>query len=809
MIARLAHTRPFRIAAGFAIAAGIAVGGVSCKDTTGPITPEKPTGVNVVLLSPTSAKVTWNASSDPASIRTYNVFRNGIKVGEVSAPLFVDTGLSELITYRYGVSANGTNGLTSETSDDTPANVVTPPDATPPSVVSTSPANAATGVDRATKISATFSESLDPATAIAANITVRSSGADIPGTVAYVSATKSIEFTPTGALPNGAAVTVTLGTGIKDLVGHPLASAVTFSFTTRDDIPPAVVSTTIPASGDVQLTQIISATMSESIDASSLTPSNVRLTAGAAVLGTISYDSPSRTITFTPTGGLSSATDYTFIVGPGIRDVAGNASTVAFSKSFRTADLTAPNVVSVTPADQASGVAANTPVSVVFSKDMDASTLTTSSMTLRLTSSGAFVPGSVVYDAASRTASYIPASQLVLATGYTVAVSNTVRAANGVPLSQSFLSTFTTASPADVTPPSVTSVTPADGATSVSLNASVFIVFSKALNSSTITPSTVTVTGQGIGAVSGSISYNAGSSSVTFTPASSLQNDVLYTVTVTTGVRDVAGNALASNFSSTFRTVGAAPPPDIIPPTVVFTVPAHGSTGVAVSSPVVVTFSEPMSPSSMSASTIFLSGPGGATVSGNVSYDNSSLSATFTPGAPLQNGATYTLVVTTGVRDAAGNGLTAPYSAAFTTVAALPPPDTTPPTVVATVPANGSTNVFVTSPIQVTFSEAMTASTINTSTITVAVVGIPIAGSVVYDPSTRTASFIESAGLLAEGKVYTVTVSTGVKDAAGNPMASDFVYSFQTQDLTPPLVISRSPSRGATGVATNTAIRFR
>jgi hypothetical protein len=809
MIARFAHTRIFLHAARFAVAAGIAVGVVSCKETTAPLTPPaKPTGVTVVLLSSTSAKVTWTAAPDPTTVSTYNVFRNGAKVGEVSGPLFIDTGLSELATYRYGVSANGTNGLVSETSDDTPSNVITPPDATPPSVVSTSPANAATGVDRAAKISATFSESLDATTAVAANITVRSNGVDVPGTVAYVSAAKTIEFTPTGALPNGAGITVTLGTGIKDVAGHPIQSPVTFSFTTRDDVPPIVVSTSIPASGDVQPSQIISATMSESIDASSLTPANVRLTAAAAVLGTISYDSQSRTITFTPAESLSSATTYTFIVGPGIRDVAGNASTTTFSKSFRTADVTAPAVVSVSPADQATGVAVTTSASVVFSKDMDASTITTSSMTLRLTSSGAFVPGSVVYDPASRTATYVPSVQLAPSTSYTIGVVNTVRAANGVPLPQSFVSTFTTAAPLDVTPPSVTSVTPADGATSVALNASVFIVFSEPVNSTTITPSTITVAGQGVGAVSGSINYNAASSAVTFTPASALQNDVLYTVTVTTGVRDVAGNALATNFSSTFRTVAAAPPPDVIPPTVVFTVPAHAAADVAVNTPVAVTFSESMSPSSINGSTIFLSGPGGATVSGNLSYDNSSFSATFTPAAALQNGSAYTIVVTTGVTDVAGNALTSPYSAAFTTVAALPPSDTTPPTIVSTVPAYGSTNVFVTSPIRVTFSEAMTASSINTSTITVAVVGIPVAGSVVYDPATRTASFIESAGLLAEGKVYTVTVNTGVKDAAGNAMASSYVYSFQTQDLTPPLIVSRSPSRGATGVATNTTIRW-
>src|SRR4051812_45952119 len=122
MSERSAHKRLLRTATRFAATAVIALGVFSCKDTTGPVTPETPTGVTVVLLSPTSAKVTWTGSSDPASVRSYNVFRNGTKVGEVNGPLFVDTGLAELVTYRYGVSTNGVNGLLSATSDDTPAN---------------------------------------------------------------------------------------------------------------------------------------------------------------------------------------------------------------------------------------------------------------------------------------------------------------------------------------------------------------------------------------------------------------------------------------------------------------------------------------------------------------------------------------------------------------------------------------------------------------------------------------------------------------------------------------------------------------
>ncbi len=131
--------------------------------------------------------------------------------------MFVDTGLSELVTYKYAVSANGTNGLVSAVSVDTPGAAITPPDVTPPTVVLTSPSASATGVDRSAKITATFSEPIDPATAIGANFIVRTAGGvPISGTVAYSAATKTIEFTPVAAYPNSAVVSVTITTGIRD-----------------------------------------------------------------------------------------------------------------------------------------------------------------------------------------------------------------------------------------------------------------------------------------------------------------------------------------------------------------------------------------------------------------------------------------------------------------------------------------------------------------------------------------------------------------------------------------------------------------
>ncbi|MGD1106882.1 MAG: Ig-like domain-containing protein, partial [Terracidiphilus sp.] len=73
-----------------------------------------------------------------------------------------------------------------------------------------------------------------------------------------------------------------------------------------------------------------------------------------------------------------------------------------------------------------------------------------------------------------------------------------------------------------------------------------------------ITGTTFTLTGPGNTAVSGSITYNTGTSTATFTPNAALAYSTSYTATITTGATSSAGAALASNYVWTFTT-GASP----------------------------------------------------------------------------------------------------------------------------------------------------------------------------------------------------------------------------------------------------------
>ena len=112
--------------------------------------------------------------------------------------------------------------------------------------------------------------------------------------------------------------------------------------------------------------------------------------------------------------------------------------------------------------------------------------------------------------------------------------------------------------------------------------------------------------------------------------------------------------------------------------------------------------------------------------------------------------------------------------------------DTVAPSVSNPSPADGATRISVSSLVTVTFSEAMDPATITTSTFTLDYVPTtnepPIlkrmTGTVSYDPATRVATL--SAVPLKYATTYTATVTTGVKDLAGNPLSSPLVWTFET-----------------------------
>jgi hypothetical protein len=111
------------------------------------------------------------------------------------------------------------------------------------------------------------------------------------------------------------------------------------------------------------------------------------------------------------------------------------------------------------------------------------------------------------------------------------------------------------------TPPTVISTSPVDGARAVPSDTHPTATFSKDMDSATITPDTFTLLVQDSSAqvqpATGGVVYDSPTRTATFTPAKPLESGRTYAATITTAVRDQAGNTLARDYTWHFTVIGA------------------------------------------------------------------------------------------------------------------------------------------------------------------------------------------------------------------------------------------------------------
>ncbi len=306
-----------------------------------------------------------------------------------------------------------------------------PPVARVPTVTLNLPLAGATGVDTHTLVQATFNKPMSASTITAASFTVACpAGSPVAATVSYATGGQIATLTPTAPLPPNTVCVATVGAGVQDSTGIPLAAAFSWSFTTGAanalDTTRPTVSFTVPAAGaaGVANNTRITATFSEAMNAATLTNASVTLsntTLGAAVAGTVSYVASSRTVTFTPTAAtLANGSLFTATITSAATDVAGNAlagNTAVFPgagshvwtfTTGATSDTTPPTVTAVSPLAGAAGVCLSKAVSASFSEAMDPATVNTTTFTV--TDAGLAVPGSVSYDAAAQVATFVPSA---------------------------------------------------------------------------------------------------------------------------------------------------------------------------------------------------------------------------------------------------------------------------------------------------------------------------------------------------------------------------------------------------------------
>jgi phage-related protein len=105
----------------------------------------------------------------------------------------------------------------------------------------------------------------------------------------------------------------------------------------------------------------------------------------------------------------------------------------------------------------------------------------------------------------------------------------------------------------DITPPTVQSVSPANGGSSGGLDAAVTWTMSEAIDPADMNETYFSVLDGTTGAVvAGSLSMDGGGTQITFAPAAAWTEGRLYIARVAKGVRDLSGNRLAASYGSRF-----------------------------------------------------------------------------------------------------------------------------------------------------------------------------------------------------------------------------------------------------------------
>jgi hypothetical protein len=315
--------------------------------------------------------------------------------------------------------------------------------------------------------------------------------------------------------------------------------------------------------------------------------------------------------------------------------------------------------------------------------------------------------------------------------------------------------------------PTVTAKSPASHATGVAIGTtttrtSMTAKFSEAVSG--VSGRSFTLK-RGTTAVSAAVSYNATTRVATLTPTARLVPDKTYTLSLTAAIKSASGGALAAQ-SWNFITGPK--------PTVSSTSPASGATGIGTGTitrrtPFKAAFSEAVRglPTTTAATAKYTLKQGTTLVASKVVYDPTTRLATLTPDVPLASNKTYTLLLSSAIKDVAGNTLRAKSWKVVTGPR---------PTVIAKTPAPGATGVSRTSNARATFSEAVTgipttAAASGNFTIRRTSTGEVFASVASYNATTRLATLNPTGTLLAKTQ-YTITLTGGVRDIAGNRLTT-------------------------------------
>ncbi|HMT31722.1 MAG TPA: Ig-like domain-containing protein, partial [Dermatophilaceae bacterium] len=315
--------------------------------------------------------------------------------------------------------------------------------------------------------------------------------------------------------------------------------------------------------------------------------------------------------------------------------------------------------------------------------------------------------------------------------------------------------------------PVTVTVSPVNGARSVTVSSNIVAVFNTAVSGVDATSFTLvdTVTGTPVPAV---VTYASTTRTAVLNPDANLTADHTYQATLTSAIK--SGNDLLAPTTWQFLTGPA--------PSLIYRWPDVGAKAVEPSTVAQLTFSEPVT--GVTSSTFYIQNMStGAIVPANLISTSSGRLWQVQPLAPIAEDTWHKVVAVggiAGIRDLAGN----PYGGTSWTFLSGWRPFLT-----SWTPSTGAVGVSTTSPISLGFSEAITGVTAATCYLTDQVTGALVPATISSNAA-GTAWTLQPNAPLASARQYRITLigSTGtatssIRDLAGNPLAS-MAWNFTT-----------------------------
>ena len=676
-------------------------------------------------------------------------------------------------------------------------------------VLSVSPANGATNVGRDQAVSVTFSNPINSGTTGGYNTQLYAGqGLQTNGNVTWSADGRTITFN-IGALYNGTSYTIAIPAGgVTDEWGNSLTTSFTSTFTTTTD--PATgngsVHSTSPGNNatGVPINSLLTLYMNRQVDAATL-PGNLNVTVNGQVYpGNVQSTASGYEIQYTPSTPFPNGATVQWFFSGSVLDVYGDSfngtSGYFYTAAAVNPTTSSPQIVAVSPpCCNSLTVPTNGEVDIEYSLPIDSTTL--SGNVFRNT--GPSTPTFTASLASPNLVRITPSSPWTASTQYGFCTNTSVKGTNGVAAQSICYATyFTTTAGPDTTPGTVT-IGPPNGSVNVGTNAYIRLQFSKPVDKTTISSTSVAITTGG-NPIPGTWTYNVSNNDVVganFTPVNPLPPSSAIQVSVS-GLLDYAGNA----FTTTSATFTTAALPDYSTPSVTLDFGSN-TTGISTTASFTCLYSEPIDPSSITpAGTYLYSYVTTAHVPVNYTFAPDMMAVTMTPVSPLLADTEYQYYCQNAIDltgNAQGNNNSYFYTGSSSSAAGPVLVAANPPNGMTGVPVNSNNGPWNSSSLTLLFNEPVATGSLANITFTAAG-GSPEPIGVTAQYGNTIAS-VELPWALAPNTTYTYNVA-GVTDLNGNPASGTTTSSFTTGssfDFTNPAATAVTPLNGSTGVAVN------